>query len=158
MINIKLYELRHMENIKFSCAVIVPQYKGKWVFVRQRGKGTWELPGGTHEINESITEAAERELFEETGAKKFSLTPLCISSVDIDGCLSYGLLFYSEIGEFGELPDSEIEEVKLFNSIPEKLTYPEIHRVLFDKALEFLADNKIANTYLYKIEVLYDCQ
>jgi hypothetical protein len=29
-----------------------------------------------------------------------------------------------------ELPNSEIEEVKLFYSLPENLTYPSIHNVL----------------------------
>lgn len=132
-----------MEDNKFLCAVIVPQYQGKWVFVREKGKKTWELPGGTHEIDESITETAERELFEETGAKKFSLTPISISSVNVHGHLSYGLLFYSEISELGKLPDSEIEEVRLFNNLPEDLTYPLIHNVLFNKAVEFYDTLKI---------------
>ena len=95
MIKINLTELCQMDDRKFLCAVIVTQYRGKWMFVRQKGKETWELPGGTHEINETITETAERELFEETGAKKFSLTPISISAVNIDGRQSYGLLFYS---------------------------------------------------------------
>jgi hypothetical protein len=61
---------------------------------------------------------------------------LCISSVNIDGSQSFGLIFYSEISELGELPDSEIEEVKLFDMLPENLTYPSIHNVLFNKVVE----------------------
>jgi 8-oxo-dGTP diphosphatase len=137
MIEVNLIELCHMDDSEFLCAVIVPQYQGKWVFVRGKGKKTWELPGGTHEINESITETACRELREETGAKKFNLVPISISSVNADGRQSYGLLFYSEISELGELPNSEIEEVKLFDGLPENLTYPSIHNVLFNKAVDF---------------------
>lgn len=66
MISIDLFELRQMEENKFSCAVIAPQYQGKWVLVRGKGKETWELPSGAHEIDETITETAERELSEET--------------------------------------------------------------------------------------------
>lgn len=55
----------------------------------------------------------------------------------MNGHQSYGLLFYSEIDELGELPDSEIEEVGLFECLPENLTYPSIHNVLFNKAAEF---------------------
>lgn len=132
-----LLELSYINSYKFSCAVIAAKYQGKWVFVRQKGKKTWELPGGTHESNESIMETAKRELFEETGAKYFSIAPIWISSVNLDNRHSFGLLFYAEIEELGELPDLEIEEVKLFDCLPQELTYPLIHNVLFEGAIEF---------------------
>lgn len=137
MISVNLMELCPMSDNEFLCAIIVARYQGKWIFVRGKDEETWELPGGTRKSGESINDAASRELFEETGAKKYSLTPISISSVNIDGIQSYGLLFYSEIIELGDLPDSEIEEVKLFDCLPEKLTYPTIHNILFKKALEF---------------------
>ena len=85
MVNVNLIELCPMEDSKFLCSVIVSRYKGKWIFVREKGKKTWEIPGGTHENGEMISETASRELFEETGAKKFKLTPTCITSINVDG-------------------------------------------------------------------------
>ncbi|MDF2608085.1 MAG: hydrolase [Bacillales bacterium] len=142
MIHVDLIELCQIEDSKFLCAVIAAQYKGKWLFVREKDKKTWELPGGTHENDETVDATAFRELFEETGAKKFELMPICITSVNVDGHQSFGKLFYSEVYELGELPSSEIEEVQLFESIPENLTYPLIHTILFNKAVEFCANYK----------------
>lgn len=143
MVNVDLIELYPIEDSRFLCAVIVARYKEKWVFVRERGKTTWELPGGTHESGEEISTTASRELFEETGAKKFTLTPICITSVNVDGRESLGQLSYTEIDELGELPSSEIEEVQLFDNIPKNLTYPLIHSLLFSKAVEFCNNCKV---------------
>lgn len=140
MISVKLLELSPMEDSKFLCAVIMARYKGKWAFVREKGKKTWELPGGTHEPNENIRITASRELFEETRAKEFTLTPICICSVNVDEKESLGLLFYSEIEEPGELPNSEIEEVQFFQSMPKDLTYPSIHTLLFKKVEDYITN------------------
>jgi 8-oxo-dGTP diphosphatase len=137
MIKINLIELCNMDDKEFLCAVIAARYQGKWIFVRGKEKETWELPGGTHESNESIIETAKRELYEETGAIEFNIVPMCISFVDTGSRRSYGMVYYSEICELGELPNYEIDEVKLFDNLPEKLTYPWIHNVLFQKAIEF---------------------
>lgn len=137
MIKINLIELCNMGEKEFLCAVIAARYQDKWIFVRGKNKETWELPGGTHEKNESIIETANRELFEETGAIKFNMIPICISFVDTGSRRSYGMVYYSEIDELGVLPNYEIDEIRLFDKLPEKLTYPSIHNVLFQKAVEF---------------------
>jgi 8-oxo-dGTP diphosphatase len=42
--------------------------EGRILFVRQpRAPDTWELPGGGHEPGETLTETAEREVWEEAG-------------------------------------------------------------------------------------------
>ncbi len=61
--------------------VIVARHEGKWVFCRHKKRDTWEIPGGHIEKGESALEAAKRELYEETGAVNFSLTPVNIYAV-----------------------------------------------------------------------------
>ncbi len=119
------------ENLKF--AVISTVYKGKWVYVRHKKRDTWEIPGGHREIGESIITTAKRELFEETGAKEFNIKAVCDYSMNDSNGKLFGRLFFSEINEIGELPNSEIGEVKLFDELPEKLTYPQIQPLLYKK-------------------------
>ncbi len=52
---------------------IVARYKDRWVFCRQHGRDTWELPGGHIEPGEQADHAARRELVEETGAIEFDM-------------------------------------------------------------------------------------
>ena len=73
---VHFYDSAADEVLKF--AVIVSRACGKWVFCKHRDRDTFEVPGGHREDNESIEEAARRELYEETGAVKFSLTPVCV--------------------------------------------------------------------------------
>jgi 8-oxo-dGTP diphosphatase len=51
---------------------IVCRYLDKWLLTNHSTRG-WEFPGGKVEEGESITEAAEREVWEETGASIKSL-------------------------------------------------------------------------------------
>ena len=118
------------------------KFKNKWIYVKHKDRCTWEIPGGHREENESIMETASRELFEETGAKKYKLTPVCIYAVERDEKVEYtesfGQLYYAEIEEIDRLPEFEIERIKLFSDMPKNLTYPLIQPVLHDKVLEFI--------------------
>lgn len=51
-----------------------------------------------------------------------------------------GLLFYSEIEELGELSNSEIEEVQLFQTMLKDLTYPSIYTLLFKKVEDYMTN------------------
>lgn len=136
MLKVNFYELNTVEDSKLQFAVIMARHEGKWIFVRHKERLTWEIPGGHREENESIDMTASRELTEETGAKKFNIIPVCIYSVVRDEAESYGQLFYSEVEYLDELPNSEIGEIKLFDAMPESLTYPLIQPYLFNKIEE----------------------
>ena len=125
----QFYNVGEIDEDKMAYAVIAAQYEGQWVFVRQKTKTTWEIPGGRKEQEESILQTARRELYEETGALDFTLREICDYSVTRDET-RFGRLFYADIRVLGELPKSEIEEIILQDSFPHELSYPEIQPVL----------------------------
>lgn len=132
----EFYEINHTDNLKY--AVIMATYKDKYVFVRHKERDTLEIPGGHHEDGETILETAKRELYEETGAVEFDIAPICIYSFD-----DFGMLFYANIKNFGELPESEIAEVKLLDGLPDNWTYPNIQPFLVKKAQSYLKEKAI---------------
>ena len=64
-----------VEDSQLKYMVIAGRHKGQWVIVRLKGQKTWCFAGGHREEGETMEEAARRELFEETGAVDFDLTP-----------------------------------------------------------------------------------
>lgn len=144
MIKISFYESIEDHLLKF--AVIVSRYRNQWIFCKHRERSTYECPGGHREAGEDIEDAARRELYEETGAREYTLNPVCVYSVqNLDkrrgnSKESFGMLFYSEVRELGDLPpDFEIEKIQLFDEIPDQLTYPEIQPVLMAKVMSFVS-------------------
>ena len=144
MLKVSFYKLNTIEENKLDFAVIACRYNKKWIYVKHKKSNTWEIPGGHKEANENIDDAAKRELYEETGAQKFHLYPICIYSVDRENAKSYGQLYYGDVYSFDSMPDYEIEKMRLFDSMPSNLTYPLIQPSLFEKAKEYL--NKIHST------------
>ena len=132
--------LRSLPNDQLTYAVIGARYDGKWVFCRHRDRSTLEMPGGHREPGEDVVDAARRELFEETGATGFDLRPICLYSVTMEGKTGYGGLFYAVITELGQLPDSEIAEIFLLDTMPDNLTYPHIQPRLWDHIRRSIKD------------------
>ena len=131
MVTVNFY--KDVEDRLLKFAVIISKYNGKWVFCKHKKRTTYECPGGHRENGETIEATAKRELWEETGAKTFALTPVCVYSVIKDGQESFGMLYFAKIDSLGELPPLEIERIEFFDSLTSLWTYPDIQPVLFQK-------------------------
>lgn len=159
VIRVNFYAVSAVEDSLIQFAVIVSRMNGKWVFCRHRDRETYEVPGGHREYEknpggcaalqeeeadgikghfiETPMEAAERELKEETGATRYEIEQVCAYSVcRDDGEETFGLLAFAELYEVGEL-HSEIAEIRLFDMIPENLTYPEIQPKLQERVEKY---------------------
>ncbi|SDI75374.1 nucleoside triphosphatase YtkD [Ferrimonas sediminum] len=121
-------------TLKF--VVIMARYRQQWLLVRHHQRDTLEIPGGKIDTGETPIEAARRELYEETGATDFTLTPMEIYRVcDGNSAPSFGLLLTAEIRSLSAIPKgSEIAEVYPVTRRPQDsdMTWPAIQPRLFD--------------------------
>lgn len=129
---VKFYDSVDDRLLKF--AVIISKSNGKWVFCKHKKRDTLEIPGGHRELGEKVEDTAKRELYEETGALKFDIKPICVYSViekdNFNNKETFGMLYYAEIFEFENELHSEIERVVLSDTLADNWTYPQIQPFL----------------------------
>lgn len=129
----EIIEIGKVEDHFLKYAVICARFKKQWIFVRHKERNSWELPGGRREKEENIDYTARRELYEETGARSFTINAICDYAVSYsEDIISYGRVYYSDIDELGILPDLEIKEVGFFDELPQDLAYEEIQPLIFN--------------------------
>ena len=99
--------LHELTDRTLKYVVVAAMYEDKWLMVRHKDRTSFEIPGGHIEAGELPDQAARRELFEETGASKFTLTPIGDYSVTRENISSYGRLYFAKINDLGILPASD---------------------------------------------------
>ena len=125
----KIYPFDTFNDRKY--VVILSRKDGKILLSRHKERTTWETQGGHIEPGETPLEAARRELWEESGALEYTMTPLCDYWACDEAGSATGAGVRAEIVRLGDLPESEMAETRLFDALPENVTYPAITPVLF---------------------------
>lgn len=117
------FPVGRLDNIEF--VVIFTRYQGKWVYCWHKRRESYEHPGGHVEQGETPLQAAKRELYEETGIRDCRILPLWDYEFiweDRKG-RNNGRVFYAEVFSLGELPESEMDRIEFFDTVPENYTY-----------------------------------
>ncbi|MBR6706215.1 MAG: methyltransferase domain-containing protein [Clostridia bacterium] len=108
--------------------------RGQLLLSYHSGHRSWETQGGHIEEGETPEDAARRELYEESGASDADLIPVCdYYAYDSEGA-SNGRVYAAFVRRLEALPACEMSAVRLFDSLPENLTYPLVTPVLFREA------------------------
>ena len=137
----RFYPLGYLEQYKYT--VICSNYKGHWILSRHKKRDTWETQGGHIEEGETPLECAKRELFEESGIQDADLYPVCDYWGFNHQACSNGRIFLAVVHSLGQLPESEMKEIKLVDTLPAELTYPQVSPRICAKAEELLKERLI---------------
>lgn len=120
--------------------VIFARHNGRWVFCRAGTRAGWETAGGLIESGETPTEAARRELFEETGAVDFTLRPLFDYVERRPYGWANGRAYLADVRTFGALPPFEIAEIREMDALPAEMRFPQLLPALYDAACAHMRD------------------
>ena len=117
------YFCGELQNIGF--VVIFAKYQDKWVYCWHKCRGSFEHPGGHVEPGETALQAAKRELYEESGITDCRMIPLWdYEQIWDDGIhKNNGRVYVAIANSLGQLPESEMGKIELFDTVPENYTY-----------------------------------
>ena len=118
--NVFLGQLNHIEFV-----IIFTKYQNQWVYCWHKKRESYEHPGGHVEKGETPLAAAKRELYEETGITDCDIIPLWDYEFIWDNGMGQnnGRVYIALVHSFGEMPESEMDRIELFDTVPEKYTY-----------------------------------
>ena len=132
----KIYPLHSLSHYKY--VVVCSSYQGKWILSKHRERDTWETQGGHVESGETLLECAKRELFEESGILDADLYPVCDYVGYNSKSSANGVVFLAIVHSLGDLPQSEMSDIHIFDTLPKNLTYPLTSPVLYGEAEKLL--------------------
>ena len=132
----RVYPLGTLESYKY--VVVCTRYRDAWLLSRHKKRSTWETQGGHIEPGETPIQAARRELYEESGVRDAALCPVCDYLGYDSASSANGMVFLAVVHEMGTLPESEMQEVALFETLPRELTYPNVSPHLYAEAENLL--------------------
>lgn len=127
----------------YKYVVVCSRYQGQWLLSRHKKRTTWETQGGHIEPGETPLQAAQRELYEESGVINATIYPVCDYYGYDSQSSANGMVFFAHIHQLGMLPESEMNEIRLFKVLPPELTYPNVTPRLMEEAENFAAATEL---------------
>lgn len=137
----KFYPANTSADLKF--VIVCSLLEGKFLLSRHKQRATWETQGGHIEPGETAFDAAERELYEESGVRNATLYYVCDYLGYTSKGSAYGAVFFADVHELGTLPDSEMAEVRAFAELPKELTYRIVTPKVFAETILYAKNNNI---------------
>ncbi|KIL42616.1 hypothetical protein KP78_38390 [Jeotgalibacillus soli] len=105
-------------NVWLAVAGLVENDRGEWLVVKKKYgglKGTWSLPAGFVNMGETIDQAVQREVLEETGIKAEVLYIMGVRTGVIKNQISDNMIIFSmrpvEENHRIQVQEDELEEV-----------------------------------------------
>ncbi len=135
-LTVTTHNLGALKDYRF--VVIFARYKQRWLYCKAKSRDVYETAGGHIEEGETTLQAAKREFYEETGALQYDITPAFDYSVHNGDTNSNGQVFFADVKVLGDIPESEMEKTKLFDSIPPQMRLPQILPILYNSMQEWL--------------------
>lgn len=123
--------------VKITRITVAAVRNEKYMFVKQRGKSTMELPGTQLVEGENTAKALRRVLEGMLGVTEHAAQFVCPYSVTDGKDVQYGILYRAEIIEMGPFPHSGLAGVYYLDTPPEdndKWSFPETDKLLFEEA------------------------
>lgn len=105
-----------MENKIPVAKTLLRNSEGKFLVVKEKKSGKWELPGGKSESNEDRFEAARREVFEETGIDIEVFEDVVRVEVENTACVNCWIMFSEVENEEIELYEEELSDYRWVTS------------------------------------------
>jgi 8-oxo-dGTP diphosphatase len=100
---------------------VICRYQDQWLLTNHPKRG-WEFPGGKVEDDEEPTEAARREVWEETGAQIESLYYIGQYEVNSGTCSFYKNIYFAKVSSlFNQVDYQETNGPILLDSLPIKM-------------------------------------
>jgi len=110
---------------------------GRVLLIDQPWADGWILPGGAHKPGETLAEAAERELAEETGVAVSPVAPRAVDDFafvneETGETAGWNLVVFEAVADSPEIErdpnvdDEEILDIRWFDSLPENVYNPEL--------------------------------
>ncbi len=131
---------------KASHVLVICRFYDQWLLTKHKERG-WEFPGGKKEENETLEEAARREVEEETGAHLTSLQYIGEYEVHTGEDSFVKAIFYAEVAYLESKED-------YFETNGPVLVGGDLLSLRFQDSYSFIMKDKIIELALGKISLL----